>query len=97
MLTTSTVSSVATTIWGFAARLRALRAVGAQLNQKRSVVSVGLGASGSGAASTQAPHTGSAWGRPVASAVAIQKLRAAVSRSRAHDHGNTPSRSSGTP
>ncbi len=46
---------------------------------------------------THTPHTGIAWGRAAAEAETTQRFRLATRRSSAHDHGNTPSRSSGTP
>jgi hypothetical protein len=65
--------------------LRALRDCGAHENANRS------------SADIHTPHAGIAWGRALLDAVTIQKLREEDKRVSAHDHGNAPSRSSGTP
>ena len=83
--TTSTVWSTATVTCGFSATLRALRLFGAHPKTKVDV------------SGTQTPHTGMACGRPAADAVTTHRFFEASSRSSAHDHGSTPSRSSGTP
>lgn len=58
--THSTVSSIATTAWGLAARLRAFRERGPHEKPKRH------------SSSSQTPHTGSACGRPSPVAVTTQ-------------------------